>query len=97
MNIMNEWARNIKAAARTVTIFVFAGIVIGMSITPVLADERGKHPERREYQRHRHYERRHYEGREDYPGAVYAPPPPVVYAPPPPPPGISIVFPIHIR
>ncbi len=96
MIILKKWDRNIRTIARAVVVLVATVTVVGMSVTWASANDRDEHHGRKEY-KHRVYHHRH--GREvrDYPGAVYAPPAPVVYAPPPPPPGISIVFPIHIR
>ena len=100
MKCLNRWARSIRAVARTMTVLVLAVIVVGISITPVFADrdDRGRGRDgyygRRGYERHgRHYGPRGYY----YPAPVYVAPPPVVYAPPPPPPGITFVFPLHIR
>lgn len=86
---------NASAVARTVAILVLVVLMVGMSITPVLADGHKKH---HKFKRH-HGPKHHYAPRAYYyPAPVYvAPPPAVVYAPPPPPPGISVVFPIHIR
>lgn len=94
---------NASAVARTVGILVLVVLMVGMSVTPVLADGHQKHHKFKRHHGPKHYyapreyyyyaPRAHY-----YPAPVYvAPPPAVVYAPPPPPPGISIVFPIHIR
>ena len=78
---------------------VVASMIGGISIGPAFArdDDRGRGHE----ERGRHEARGHYRGREPrggyYEHPVYAPPP-VVYAPAPyQSPGISIVFPIHIR
>ncbi len=98
MKSSNKWAGNIRAIARTATVLVLAVIVVGMSITPVLArDGRGYHG--RGYHGHGYYGPRGYYGPGGYyyPAPGYVVPPPIVYAPPPPPPGINLVFPIHIR
>jgi hypothetical protein len=97
MKSSNKWARNTRAIARTVTVLVLAVIIVGMSITPVLArDDRGYHGRGRHG--HPYHGPRGYYAPGYYPAPGYGPPPPpVVYAPPPPPPGINLVFPIHIR
>jgi hypothetical protein len=70
----------------------------GISVAPAFArdNDRGH----AQHERGRHEPRGHYRGHEPYgyyPAPVYAPPP-VVYAPAPyQSPGISLVFPIHIR
>ena len=54
MKSSNKWAGNIRAIARTATVLVLAVIVVGMSITPVLArDGRGYHG--RGYHGHGYY------------------------------------------
>jgi hypothetical protein len=73
---------------------VFASAIGGMFIAPAFGrdnDRRGGHEERGRYE----HGRRGYQPRTYYGAPVYAPPP-VVYAPAPSP-GISLVFPIHIR
>ena len=99
MKSSNSWGRSIKAGASTLTALVLAVIIAGMSITPVLAKDdrwdRGREKRHeREYRRHRGYYER---GRYYRPAPDYYAPPPVVYAPPAPPPGITFVFPLHIR
>jgi len=71
----------------------FASAIGGMFIAPAFGrdDRRGGHEERGRYE----HGRRGYHPRTYYAAPVYAPPP-VVYAPAPSP-GISLVFPIHIR
>jgi hypothetical protein len=101
MKSSHKWAGNMRAIARIVTVLVLAVIVVGSSITPVLArDNRVHHGQGyhgRGYHGPRvHYRPRGYYGGYYYPAPVYGPPP-VVYAPPPPPPGITFVFPIQIR
>ncbi len=86
---------NTRVVARTAAILVLAVLMMGMVLTPVLADGPKKH-----HKFKRHHGPKHYHGPKAhyYPAPVYvAPPPAVVYAPPPPPPGISVVFPITIR
>jgi len=71
---------------------VFASMIGGIYIAPAFGDDRrGGHQERGRYE----HGRRGYHPRTYYAAPVYAPPP-VVYAPAPSP-GISLVFPIHIR
>ncbi len=94
--------QDIRTIARAMAVLVFAVTVVGMLVTSALAKDREEYHGRRGYHGyhgHRvdHWHRYHRRGEHYYPGAVYGPPPPVVYAPPPSPPGISIVFPIHIR
>ena len=70
---------------------VVASMISGMSVAPAFAkdDNRGRGHEERGRRGHQAYGY--------YPAPVYAPPP-VVYAPEPyQSPGISLVFPIHIR
>ncbi len=99
MKSSSTWAGNVRAIVRNVTVLAIAVIVVGMSITPVLArDDRG-HRGRGYHHGHACHDRGYYGGYYApgyYPAPGYAPPP-VVYAPPPPPPGINFVFPIHIR
>ncbi len=85
---------NTRTVARTAGVFLLALVMIGISITPVLAHDYRKHYKPKKYHGRYYAPRAYYQ-----PAPVYVapPPPPVVYAPPPPPPGISIVFPIHIR
>jgi hypothetical protein len=76
---------------------VVASMIGGISIAPAFArdDDRGRGRQERGRQEPRGHYRGHDRGY--YPAPVYAPPP-VVYAPEPyQSPGISIVFPIHIR
>jgi hypothetical protein len=104
MKSSNTWVRNVKAVARTVTVLVLAVIIVGMSITPVLARDgegdrgRKEYHGQKAYHGHAPYRGRggYYDRGGYYPAPVYAPPP-VVYYPPPPPPGINFVFPIRIR
>ena len=87
-----------STVGRIVMALVVASMIGGMSVTPAFArdDNRGRGHE----ERGRHEPRGHYRGHEPrgyYQEPVYAPPP-VVYAPQPyQSPGISLVFPIHIR
>jgi uncharacterized membrane protein len=103
MKNSRKWIRSIRAAARTVIVLGLAVIIVGMSMTPLLArDGRGGgYHGQRGYQRQGgYYGGGAYYGRGGYYGGggyysgypVYAPPP-VVYVPLPPPPGIGIVFP----
>ncbi len=92
------------------TIAMAMSVVLGIGALSVGAafadDHRERERGRRERAEHRRYYHRRY-ATQPYvvspPPVVYAAPPtvysppPVVYAPPPPSPGISIVFPIHIR
>ena len=77
---------------------VIASMIGGISIAPAFA--RDDNRERGHEEQGRHEPRGHYRGHEPrgyYERPVYAPPP-VVYAPAPyQSPGISLVFPIHIR
>lgn len=103
MKSSKKWAGSMRAIARIATALMLAVIVVGMSVTPLLArDGRGYHG--RAYHGRGYYGPRGYYGAGGYygPGGYYYPPgymapPPVVYAPPLPPPGIDLVFPIHIR
>lgn len=100
MKCSNKRFKSIKLVEKTLTGLIFAVIVIGVFAVPVLARDGREYYGRREYREHRgyyghgRYERR---GGYYYPAPVYVAPPPVVYAPPPPPPGITFVFPLHIR
>jgi hypothetical protein len=79
---------------KIVMALVFASMIGGISTAPAFGkgnDRRGGHEERGRPERGRGG------GYGYYPAPVYAPPP-VVYAPAPyQSPGISLVFPIHIR
>jgi hypothetical protein len=106
MKSLNNRAVNIRTIAKTVMVLVLAFVAVGMSITPVLADDgrgdRGREGYRGRDVRHGqegYHGRRGYDGPRGYyrPAPRYYPPPRVVYAPPPPPPGITFVFPINIR
>jgi hypothetical protein len=99
MRTSNTRVRKFSAAVgKIVMAVVFASMIGGMSIAPAFAkdDDRG----RGQQERGRPEARGHYRGQEPrgyYREPVYAPPP-VVYAPEPyQSPGISLVFPIHIR
>jgi hypothetical protein len=95
----DRWGQNIRTIARTISIFVLAVIIVGISMTTVLAKGGDRHHGYGKHYRHgKYYVHRRHPGHNVYyhPVPVY-PPPPVVYAPPPPPPGISVVFPITIR
>jgi hypothetical protein len=74
---------------------VVASMIGSISITPAFARDNG-----RGHAQHERGRRSHDRGHQSYgyyPAPVYAPPP-VVYAPAPyQSPGISLVFPIHIR
>jgi hypothetical protein len=72
---------------------VFASMIGSIYIAPAFGDDRrGRHEERGRYE---HGRRGYYQPRAYYAAPVYAPPP-VVYVPAPSP-GISLVFPVHIR
>ena len=92
-----------STVGKIVMALVCASMIGGTFIAPAFGGDDDRHEgyyrqgrhrhSRREYQPHRRY----YYPRYYYPAPVYAPPP-VVYAPAPyQSPGISIVFPIHIR
>ncbi len=80
-----------------------SSVIASLSLGPAFGAER--HDERRGRKVERHYVRGRRPHRHAPPIVVYQPPPPpvvyapppVVYAPPPPSPGISLIFPIHIR
>ena len=99
MKTSNTRARKFRSTVgRIVMALVVASMIGGISIAPAFAkdDNRGRgHGERGRHEprgRARGHEPRGY-----YQEPVYAPPP-VVYAPEPyQSPGISLVFPIHIR
>jgi hypothetical protein len=94
MKNRSKWTGNVRAAALTAMCLALAVIMVGMSMTPVLARD-----DDRDHRRDRHYrhERPYRPGPGYYPQpGYYAPPPPaVVYTPPPPPPGITFVFPLR--
>jgi hypothetical protein len=103
MRSSNKQGWNIGAVAKIVAVLALAVIIVGLFITPVLAD-RDHRGDRDRHERgwrggHEGHGRYYWHGAYyDYPPpGYYAPPPPPVYAPPPPPPGINFVFPIHIR
>jgi hypothetical protein len=92
---------------RVVMPLAFVAMLVGLSTGPALSQDRDRRygeqergtrerHDRRDWREHRRYVR-------PAPPVVYAPPPvvyappSVVYAPPPPSPGISLIFPIHIR
>lgn len=98
MERANTWIRRMGIGVNILTVLVIAAAVVGIAITPVMAQYRGGpgwgHERHWKHPRYRHVR----------PGPVvvapapmYAPPPVVYAPPPPPPPGISIVFPINIR
>jgi len=96
MRTSNTRARKFRSTVgRIVMALVVASMIGGISIAPAFAkdDNRGRgHEERGRRGHDRGHEPRGY-----YQEPVYAPPP-VVYAPQPyQSPGISLVFPIHIR
>jgi hypothetical protein len=99
MRTSNIRARKFRLAlGKIMMALVVASMIGGMSIAPAFArdDDRGRgHEERGRHEPRGHY--RGYQHRNYYQEPVYAPPP-VVYAPQPyQSPGISLVFPIHIR
>jgi hypothetical protein len=91
-----------KSFGKIVMALVFASMIGGISIVPAFGKDNDGH---KRYGEHGRYEHGRYEhGRRVYQAPpryyyysepVYAPPP-VVYVPAPSP-GISLVFPIHIR
>jgi hypothetical protein len=96
---MNTQTRKFSSTVgRIVMALVFASMIGGISIAPAF----GRDGDRREGYRDRgRYEHGRYDRGRRYDRGYYAPvyaPPPVVYAPAPyQSPGISLVFPIHIR
>ena len=96
MKIRKKWAGHAGAVAKTALGLALAVIMVGTSVTPVLARD-----DNRYHGRDRHYRHvRPYRPGPGYyqPPGYYAPPPPAVaYTPPPPPPGITFVFPLHFR
>ena len=92
MKTSNTQVRKFTATAgKIVMALVFVSMIGVISIAPAF----GRDHDQRD--RGRHEARGHYRGDRYYPPPVYAPPP-VVYAPDPyQSPGISLVFPIHIR
>jgi hypothetical protein len=99
MKIRRKWAGNVGAVAKTALCLALAVIMVGMSVTPVLArDDDRDHRRDNHYRHDRHYRHDGYNRTGYYPPrGYYGPPPPVVYAPPPPPPGITLVFPLRFR
>lgn len=99
MKTSNTQARNFSSVVgKIVMALVCASMISGTFIAPAYADDHG----RREWNQHRRYKksRRVYQPprRYDYYSEPVYAPPPVVYVPDAyPSPGISIVFPIHIR
>ncbi len=89
MRTSNTQARKYRSTVgRIVTALVFVLMIGSIAIAPAFARDNDRH----ERGRYEHGRRGYY-----YPAPVYAPPP-VVYAPEPyQSPGISLVFPIHIR
>ena len=94
-----------SSLSKILTAAAFGSVIVGISIVPALSQdhERG-HEDRDRHERHESYDRHSHRryGHPAPPPVVYAPPmvyapPPVIYAPPPPSPGISLIFPIHIR
>ncbi len=94
-----------STVGKIVVALAFALVLVGVYTGPALAEERHGPPEGSRPKGERHDERNRREHWRHRPVRVYQPPPPpvvyapppVVYAPPPPSPGISIIFPIHIR
>lgn len=99
MKNRSKWAGNIRAGAKIAMCLALAVIMVGMSMTPVLARDDDRDHRRDNHYRHgRHYGHDGYNRPGYYPApGYYGPPPPVVYAPPPPPPGITFVFPLRFR
>jgi len=93
---MNTRARKFTGTVgKIVMALVFVFMIGGISMAPAFGRDTDR---REEHQRGRvEHVRRVHHPRGYYPAPVYAPPP-VVYAPTPyQSPGISLVFPIHIR
>lgn len=105
MKNKSRWAGNIRGAAKTLLCLALAVVMVGMSVTPVLARDddrdhgRDNRPRRDNHYRHeRHYGHGEYNRPGYYPEpGYYEPPPPVAYTPPPPPPGITFVFPLRFH
>jgi hypothetical protein len=95
MRTSNTQASKFRSiVGKIVMALVFASMIGGISIAPAFARDNGRGHGQEE--RGRHEARGHYRGGY-YPAPVYAPPPvvydPYAYQSP----GISLVFPIHIR
>ncbi len=88
---------------RIVMAIALSSVIASLSVGPAFGAER--HDERGRRKVERHDDRGRRVRRPHRPVVVYQPPPPpvvyapppVVYTPPPPSPGISLIFPIHIR
>jgi hypothetical protein len=101
MRSTNRWHAKTGAVARRGLMLLLAIVFLTITAAPVMARDNDRYGHDRG--RHRGHYRGYYRVA---PAPVYPvhppvyvapPPPPVYYAPPPPPPGISLVFPIHIR
>lgn len=109
--IMRTWTmetKNLRSLlAKFVMALAIASVIVGTSTGPVLGQDRDRRYGENERDRYDQHDKHHRKENRRYvrpaPPVVYAPPrvvyapPPVVYAPPPPSPGISFIFPIHIR
>ncbi len=97
MRTSNTRARKLSSTVgKIVMALVFVFMIGGISMAPAFGRDNDR---REEHQRGRveHQRRVHHPPREYYSAPVYAPPP-VVYAPTPyQSPGITLVFPFHIR
>jgi len=98
---MNTRARKFTGTVgKIVMALVFVFMIGGISIAPAFGRDNSRGHGQQERGRHEARPRGYYRGYQPYgyyPAPVYAPPP-VVYAPTPyQSPGISLVFPIHIR
>ena len=92
-------SRRFRLAAKAFSVVALIGTFGGGLSTPVLADRREERPRddrRREDERRGERRYRAQELHRHSPTVIYAPAP-VVEMPPPPSPGLSFVFPIHIR
>jgi hypothetical protein len=103
MRTLKTQGKYSDSIAGKIVVALALALLIGVSAGPAFAQDRYGPPERGG---HRGYdERARRDHRRHRPVRVYQPPPPpvvyapppVIYAPPPPSPGISIIFPIHIR
>jgi hypothetical protein len=98
MRTSNTRARIFRSTVgKIVMALACASMIGGIFIAPAFGGENDRREGYQKHSRYKHSRRVYRAPRRYYPAPVYAPPP-VVYVPDPyQSPGISIVFPIHIR